>query len=110
MIGVFVGVMSGDAVGVGVSEGRGVNGVNVGIGSGVFEGVAVSRMMMSVAVGTAVAGGGVKVDGIPSVGSGTIAAAAKVGTEAAPTSWQPTKNNTTINKNMPCVFCNMLCL
>jgi len=101
MMGVMVGVMSGEAVDVGVSEGRGVNGVSVGMGRGVLEGVAVSRMMMSVAVGTAVAGGGVKVDGIPSVGSGTNAAAAKVGTEAASTSWQPTNNSTAINKNMP---------
>ena len=110
MTGVLVGVIKGDAVGVGVSEGRGVNGVSVGMGSGVLEGVAVSRMMVSVAVGTAVSAGGVNVDGTPSVGSGTMAATASVGIAAAPTFWQPIKRTTVNNKNSPCVFCNPLCL
>jgi hypothetical protein len=86
MIGVMVGVIRGETVGVGVSEGRGVNGVRVGMASGVLEGVAVSLMKISVAVGTAVSAGGVKVEGTPTVESGIMAAAAKVGIEAAPTS------------------------
>ena len=110
MTGVLVGVISGDAVGVGVSDGRGVKGVRVGMGNGVLEGVAVSRMTMSVAVGTAVAGGGVNVRGMPSVGSGTKAAEANVGTCAAFTCWQPIKNRIPINNNILFSLCNPHCL
>lgn len=108
MTGVLVGVISGEAVGVGVTEGRGVKGVRVGMGSGVLEGVAVSRRKMAVAAGTGVSAGGVNVDGTPLVGSGTNAAEANVGIGAASTYWQPAKINTITHKNMLFVLSNPL--
>ena len=82
--------------------------MRVGIGSGVWDGVAVSRRKMAVAGGTAVSAGGVNVEGTPLVGSGTKAAEANVGIGAASTYWQPAKNNTTTHRNMPFVLCNQL--
>ena len=79
----MVGVSRGEIVGGGVCEGGGVKGVRVGMGKGVLEGVAVSLRKIAVAVATAVSAGGVNVAGTPFVGSGIMAAAAKVGREAA---------------------------